>query len=87
MWQARFTSEAVKSLERLHKPVAAQVVRKVQWLAANFGALTPEPLKGEWKGVYKLRVGDYRVLYTIDRQAQSLVIHLIGHRSEIYKSG
>ncbi len=79
-------ADAVSALERLHKPAAAQVFRKLQWLATNFDVLTPEPLRGDWKGVYKLRVGDYRVLYTVDREARILVIHKIGHRREIYKA-
>lgn len=42
------------------------------------------PLKGEFKGLYKLRIGEYRVIYAkTDRE--SVVVLRIGHRSNVYK--
>jgi mRNA-degrading endonuclease RelE of RelBE toxin-antitoxin system len=35
---------------------------------------------------FKLRIGDLRVVYTLDRKARRIHVHLIGHRDEIYKS-
>ena len=35
---------------------------------------------------FRLRVGDYRVLYEFDARAGCLYLHHIGHRREIYKS-
>jgi mRNA interferase RelE/StbE len=34
---------------------------------------------------YRLRVGDYRVLYTIDDQSHEVMIYAIGHRREVYR--
>ncbi|MCS7016815.1 MAG: type II toxin-antitoxin system RelE/ParE family toxin [Gemmatales bacterium] len=64
MFQVEFTSGAETDLARLDKPVAQRVLRKLRWLAENFEAITPETLTGQWQGIFKLRVGDYRVLYT-----------------------
>lgn len=86
MWQVRYMTGALKSLERLNKPVAEQIFRKTQWLATNFDSLIPESLTGSWKGVYKLRVGNYRVLYTLDKPNHKTMIHKIGRRRDIYKS-
>ncbi|MCX6638934.1 MAG: type II toxin-antitoxin system RelE/ParE family toxin [bacterium] len=61
------------------------MLRKIKWLAENFDAISPEELAGPWKGVFKLRVGDYRILYTGDRLKQDIVIHFIRHRREVYK--
>jgi len=80
----KFTAEAKADLAKLDKPTARQVFKKSGWLAENFDLITPEPLTGEWKGVYKLRVGDYRVLYTYDQTR--LVVHSIRHRREVYKT-
>lgn len=41
-----------------------------------------EPLRHRLKGYWKLRVGDYRVIYTI--AGQQVLIAAIGHRKEIY---
>ncbi|MBP7960628.1 MAG: type II toxin-antitoxin system RelE/ParE family toxin [Caldilineaceae bacterium] len=80
-----FTPTAEDDLARLNKPVAQRVFSKIRWLADNFQTLTPLPLTGQWEGVYKLRVGDYRVLYTFDTSQTSITIHFVRHRREVYK--
>lgn len=85
MAHVEFTPTAAEDLARLNKPVAQRVLTKIRWLAENFQALTPEPLTGQWEGVYKLRVGDYRVLYTFDTTKNSITIHFVRHRREVYK--
>jgi len=44
-----------------------------------------EALTGELAGLYKLRVGDYRVIYEVLWEEETIVIHAIGHRREIYR--
>lgn len=75
--------QAFKSLEALDKITAQRVVKKLRWLADNFDDLPPEPLVHDLKGLFKLRVGDYRALYSV-KEAR-IIVHLIGHRREIYK--
>ena len=85
MYDVDFTSIAVDDLERLNKPIAQRIFTKIHWLADNFDALTPESLTGQWKSMYKLRVGDYRVLYTFSAAENSIVVHFVRHRREVYK--
>jgi len=86
MYEVEFTSEGQADLARLSKSIAQRILKKIRWLAENFEAITPEPLTGGWKDLYKLRVGDYRVLYTFRAERKVILIHLVGHRREIYKS-
>jgi mRNA interferase RelE/StbE len=79
----KFTADARGDLAKLDQSTARQIYKKLSWLAENFDLITPEPLTGEWKGVYKLRVGDYRALYTFDNI--QLIVHFIRHRREVYK--
>lgn len=51
--------------------------------ANNFERVTLEPLAGDLKGTFKLRVGDWRVVFTVEDG--TVVIQFIGHRREIYK--
>jgi mRNA interferase RelE/StbE len=44
-----------------------------------------ETLTGELAGFHKLRVGDYRVIYLILHDEQTLVVNAVGHRREIYR--
>jgi mRNA interferase RelE/StbE len=67
MYHTEFMAEAEDDLARLPKALAQRVLNRLRWLAENFDVITPEPLTGLWRGVFKLRVGDYRVLYTFSR--------------------
>ena len=78
-----WTEEAVKDLERLDKPIAQRVLRRLTWFAKNFQRIIPEPLAGEFKGTFKLRIGDWRAVYTVE--GKTMVIQFIGHRRKIYK--
>lgn len=80
-----FTSQAEENLAKLDKQIAQRILKKIRWLAENLETLTPEPLTGQFQDVYKLRVGDYRVLYTFEDQQKLIVIRLIKHRREVYK--
>ena len=87
MYEVEFTSAAEADLDRLSKSVAQRILKKIRWLAENFEVITPEPLTGEWKGLFKLRVGDYRVLYTFSQtERKVIIIHLVKHRREVYKT-
>ena len=86
MYTVEFLPSAVDDLGRLNKPVAQRIFTKIRWLAENLDVLSPEPLTGQWKGVYKLRVGDYRVLYTFNTAASSITVHFVRHRREVYKT-
>ena len=51
----------------------------------NFDSVTPESLSGNYKGTFKLRIGDWRVVFTIGNDL--ILIQTVGHRSEIYNNG
>jgi len=86
MAQVEFTESAQNDLSRFDKPIAQRVLKKLRWLAENFEVVTPEALTGQWQGVFKLRVGDYRVLYTSDLEKQKIIVRFVRHRREVYKS-
>jgi mRNA interferase RelE/StbE len=85
MYRIRILDAATRELVRLDKPTGRRVVERIKWLAANLDDLNPYTLTGDLAGFYKLRVGDYRVLYEILQDEQTIVIHKIGHRSEVYR--
>ena len=87
MLKAEFTKDAEKSLRNIEKHIAQRILKKIRWLAENSAHIYHIPLKGQFEGTYKLRVGDYRVVYIIiDDTPKVLSIILIGHRREIYKN-
>jgi len=58
---------------------------KLDWLAVNFSVYRPEPLVGSFGGLFKLRIGDWRVVYSIDYKNETLIVLIVDHRSKIYK--
>ena len=85
MYQIRIQDSAARELAQLDKQVSRRLVKRIRWLAANVESVKPDPLSGGLAGLYKLRVGDYRVAYEILHSQQIIVVHLIGHRREIYR--
>ncbi len=85
MYRLRFLDPARKSLKRLDRAVAHRIFQKVDWLTKNADDMHAEGLHGKLAGLMKLREGDYRILYEIVKDEQVIVIHAIGHRSEIYQ--
>ncbi|NWF62441.1 MAG: type II toxin-antitoxin system RelE/ParE family toxin [Fischerella sp.] len=84
-YSVEYEPEALASLEKLTQVVRERVVSKINWLAENFDQITPQPLTSELAGFYKLRVGDYRVIYDFNSEERIITIDKIGHRREIYK--
>jgi len=84
-FQVVILPEAEKTLGDLDTLVAERVLRPLRWLVANVDVVRPNPLHGSLGGFFKLRVGDVRVVYSLDRNARLVQVHLIGNRDEIYK--
>lgn len=83
-YSVTYELEALADLEKLPKNVCQRIITKVNWLAQNFDQIAPQPLSNNLSGFFKLRVGDYRVIYEFDRAEESITVDRIGHRSEIY---
>ena len=79
-----FEPESITDLDNLTQAVRVRILNKIDWLRRNFEQISPLPLTANWSGFYKLRAGDYRVIYEFDRELQVIIIIRIGHRSEIY---
>ena len=84
-YQVEFLPTAINNLSHLDSVVAQRILSKLRWLSQNFDALTPEMLTGELKGLLKLRVGNYRVIYSANDKFYLITVHFIGHRKGIYK--
>jgi mRNA interferase RelE/StbE len=84
-FRARLLDAAARDLARIDRPDARRIVQRISWLASNLGTVRPEALSGDLAGFYKLRVGDFRVIYEMLDAEQTVLVHAIGHRREIYR--
>ena len=79
-----YDRKAAKELRKLDKPIARRIARAVSELADDPRPAGTRPLTG-FPELWRLRVGDYRVIYAI-RDAELIVLALrIAHRSHVYR--
>ena len=79
-----FRKVALRKLASLPAPERHRLFNAVNSLAENPAAGTP--LKGKLAGFYRLRVGDWRVIYEVNElPSPSVVIRALGSRGDIYK--
>jgi mRNA interferase RelE/StbE len=74
---------AARELEALPLKERRRVIRRIQVLAATPRPVGAEQLTGEEK--YRLRQGNYRILYTIDDAESAVVVVKIGKRGDVYR--
>lgn len=84
-WSVKFTPEAEEDLARLDTIVQKRVIEKITWLKTNFLKIKHKTLSNKWKGFHKLRIGDWRVVYEVERDLNRIIIHRIERRDKVYK--
>jgi mRNA interferase RelE/StbE len=83
-YTVQFRRSAEKSLEKLDGRNRARILRNIVALADNPRPPGVKPLSGE-DTLWRIRIGDYRVVYEI-RDAELLVLVVrVAHRSEVYR--
>ncbi|HXX80212.1 MAG TPA: type II toxin-antitoxin system RelE/ParE family toxin [Thermodesulfovibrionales bacterium] len=83
MSKVEWEKEALDDLQKIDKPIVKRILNKISWLSRHFNNITPETLSGDMSGLFKLRVGDWRVVYAVEKDI--IVIEAVGHRREIYR--
>lgn len=79
-----FARSARKELENLPASIAQRILSAIERLRTNPRPAGVRKIRGA-EGLWRLRVGDYRVLYAID-EAQPLVdIQVVRHRKDAYR--
>lgn len=83
-YEIEFTNKAEKLFKKLAKAVQRRLARKIDSLVENPRGSNVKKLSGE-ENVYRLRDGDYRIVYAIYDAKLLVVIVKIGHRREVYR--
>lgn len=79
----RWERRAVKELRSLPKKGRRRVYRAVDALALD--PMRGKPLSGEWRGLRRLRVGGYRVIYGFDGREVLVSVVRVARRNEAYR--
>ena len=79
IWSPTFS----RAFDALPAATRADVQRKVDEMGTRLESFPHQRLQG--RPEFKLRVGDYRVLYEFDVKLGRVYLHYVGNRREIYK--
>ena len=82
-YQVNLKRSAEKELDALHANLRERVIKHLLTLGENPRPAGSKKLQGQES--YRLRVGDYRVLYSVDDQTKQVTIIAVGHRREVYR--
>lgn len=80
---SRQSEKVLSKFSAKDKKLAAEIIDRIEKLGSN--PFLGIPLRGMLKGYFKIRVGDYRVVYEFAAKLGTVYIEKIGHRREIYK--
>ena len=84
MYQITFSKSAEKEVLDLPKKIGTQILAKIDSLAINPRPSGCKKIVGSLNS-YRIRIGDYRVLYTIEDDQLIVDVVKVGHRREAYK--
>jgi mRNA interferase RelE/StbE len=86
MWKIEWDSKALKEAQKLDKNARKKIVEYLEnrVLVSQDPYQFGKPLKGDKSGIWRYRVGDYRILCQIENQALIVLVIAVGHRKNIY---
>lgn len=86
-WRIAFTSEVLKAISRADRKLQGRLLEAIAALASKpLQAMgdTVKPLSGDLKGLWRYRLGDYRLLYFPDSTRREVVLMSFDSRGEVY---
>lgn len=83
MASVRWSEGALRNLVDMDVALRLRVLSKVTWLQAHVHGIIPLKLHRELIGLYKLRIGDYRAIYSL--HGDEITIESVGHRRDVYR--
>jgi len=82
--RVEYKASVARDLRRLDRATALRVLQKIEKGLTEEGH-QGDPLSGEFAGLHRLRVRDYRVIYA--RTDEGYLVLRIGHRRDVYGKG
>jgi mRNA interferase RelE/StbE len=83
-YTVEFTRPALREFKALERSARRRIATHIDELAEDPFPPGCKRLKGE-PDHYRIRVGDYRVIYRVERSRVTIVVVKIGHRREVYR--
>jgi mRNA interferase RelE/StbE len=89
----RFRKPAIKFLQKSNPKLVAEIQQQLNQIDTSielqsiipFTELDITRMKGDWAGYFRLRIGDIRVIFTVDDESGNVDVYKIGNRGDVYK--
>ena len=85
VYRVRIEKQAVKALEKLERGIQRRISEAIRSLATDLRPPGSKKMKN--RDGWRIRVGDYRVIYGINDEESVVLVAKIGHRSDVYREG
>ena len=85
IYDIEWKSSALKELKRLDRPIIPRIIQAIESLSLNPFPFGCRKLKGG-EHSYRIRVGNYRIVYTVFPKQSIVEISRIRHRSSAYRT-
>jgi mRNA interferase RelE/StbE len=83
-YQILWHKDAVQDLKKIDRKIALSIISKVEKYLARDPIKLGMPLKGNFKGFFRYRIGKFRVIYTIRENHLLILVLKVGKRNEVY---
>jgi mRNA interferase RelE/StbE len=84
LYQVQVSKSAAKEIEKLPPAVVERIIPALIKLAEDPRPTGCKKLKGTGD-IYRIRVGDYRIIYVVDDTVRIVDIRKVGHRRDVYE--
>lgn len=81
-YNIEYDPKALKQLQKIDKSIASKILDGIEEFASNPVLTKIKKLKTPFDGAYRLRIGDYRVVFY--QENDLMLISRIAHRKEVY---
>ncbi len=81
-----YSSRAKKIIEKLDEKIAMHIAEKLEQLVNGNNNLDVKKLSGSSEPRFRLRVGDFRLIYEVSEHEVIVYVIEVGHRKEIYRN-
>ncbi|MBU3902564.1 MAG: type II toxin-antitoxin system RelE/ParE family toxin [Candidatus Thermoplasmatota archaeon] len=82
-YRIKVTKQFEKDFTKLKQDLKEGIIKKVDLLKEN--PYKFKRLHGRLRGKYSLRIGDYRIVYSINEDEKEVILYCFGHRKKVYK--
>jgi mRNA interferase RelE/StbE len=85
VYKIAYPTQAAKTLLKMPRDVARRIREKIEQVAEDPFASIPNAKKLQGRSGYRLRIGDWRVIYEINADEIVIIVLKIAPRGEVYR--